>query len=113
MLYINRLNSGFLEMSANTAFLFNPSQCLRVVLSLALLFAAWHVTQHDIAFAGQTDAHEECQVCRLTQTPTSANTVSPALMPLYVLLQLSAVAIVLSSVKTPVQQHRARAPPAH
>lgn len=67
---------------------------LRSIMAILLVFAAWHVTQHEVPVTGNGDTHEECQVCRLGHTPSSDVDVAPSTLPLF-LLQLVTLAVVL------------------
>ena len=47
------------------------NRMLRIILVLAMSFAAWHVTSHEVDFSGEASGHEECQLCLLSHTPTA------------------------------------------
>jgi len=47
------------------------SRNLRLVLIFFLLFALWHVAQHDAPDAIGTDTGHDCQVCRLGHAPAA------------------------------------------
>jgi len=82
-----------------------------ILLVVGLLFTTWHVTQHEIAFAGDNEAHEECQVCRLTHTPATDVDSSVSLLPLFILIALSISTAIRFISPYKHQTQRARAPP--
>ena len=87
------------------------NRTLRIILAMAMLFAAWHVTSHEIDISGEVGSHEECQLCLLSHIPIAH---SPALAWFAPLLIFSRI-LILPIDQRPGQSFRyilgARAPP--
>jgi len=87
------------------------NRLLCIFLVVAMLFAAWHVTSHEIDISGEVTSHEECQVCRLGHAPIID---LPTLTWFVPLLLLSLILLIPTVLRTN-QSHRyilgARAPP--
>lgn len=66
------------------------NRLLRLVLAFALVFAALHVSLHDMDVEAAGPDHQ-CQVCRLNQMPAASVSPSLLLAPLLVLAFVAAV----------------------
>lgn len=49
----------------------NKDLIQRILLIAILVFASWHFTSHDVSVTHDTNAHEECQVCRVNHIPVA------------------------------------------
>lgn len=84
---------------------------LRIVLVAVLVFAAWHVSSHDLDTLSDISSHTECQVCRLNHVPIADLPILIWIMPLFII----SLALVIPALQRPTQSFRytlgARAPP--
>ena len=90
---------------------FYQQQLLRIVLSVALIFAALHVAFHDLDISSNINDAEECQVCRISNVPTDL-VAAPALLASLFLLSY---VLIVPAFQPPTLRHQhilgARAPP--
>jgi hypothetical protein len=85
---------------------------LQMLLVVLLVSSVWHVAIHDIIVSGDINAQEECQVCRLTNIPTTDGV--PVLSLIVPLVLLAFISVTSNQQHYP--QHSsytlgARAPP--
>ena len=84
---------------------------LRMMLTVLLVFAAWHVSTHDIDISGDLNIDEHCQVCRLTHVPTTDLAILTLILPVFVLSIVRLVSVIKPSTRLYRNSFRARAPP--
>jgi hypothetical protein len=86
-----------------------PGKLLSLLLAFSLLFAALHVSQHDLVEGGGgPTGHSECQLSHVPGAQLCAPLVPTLLLVLAFVLALSAIAIYTQS---PLRLQRIRAPP--
>ena len=61
---------------------------LRLVLTLCVLFALWHVSQHGARDVINTDNGSDCQVCRLAHAPADGGALHLTVAPVFIFAQL-------------------------
>lgn len=61
---------------------------LRLVLTLFVLFALWHVSQHGARDVINTDNGSDCQVCRLAHAPADGGVLTLAVTAVFVFAQV-------------------------
>lgn len=84
---------------------------LRIMLTVVLVFAAWHVATHDIDISSDLNIDEHCQICRLNHVPIAD---LPILAWIASILLLSLVRLVPTHQRSIVSYRNtlgARAPP--
>jgi len=84
---------------------------LRIMLTVLLVFAAWHVATHDIDISGDLNIDEHCQVCRLTHVPTTDLATLTLILPVFVLSIVPLVSVIQPSTPLYRNPFHARAPP--
>jgi len=84
---------------------------LRVTLAVVLVFAALHVSTHDIETSDDIDSQEHCQVCRLNQLPISDLPTLAWIVPLLALILLRPIPALQHPTKIHLSSFSARAPP--
>lgn len=87
------------------------SRLLRMILSVALVFAALHVSSHELYISNDGGSTQDCQVCHLNKIPFDTPPDFTWVLPL---LLLSSI-LLISAHSQPTQIYRhilgARAPP--
>ena len=84
---------------------------LQVMLAVVLVFAALHVSTHNIETSGDLDSQEHCQVCRLNHIPISDLPTLTWIVPLLALVLIHSIPALQQPTKIHRSTFSARAPP--
>jgi len=94
-------------LSRNT----HENHLIRLVMVIALLFAALHIALHELDMGSGLDEHDKCQVCRLSHSPATSLPVPSLSSPLQFLIYLAFVNDTKFQVSNSFHAQWARAPP--
>ena len=84
---------------------------LRIMLTVVLVFAAWHVASHDIDISNDLNVDEQCQVCILNHVPISDLPTLAWIIPILLLSLVHLVPKLEGFISSYRNTHGARAPP--
>ena len=83
---------------------------VRIVLAMALVFAAFHVSLHDLDFSGDVNNHE-CQVCRINHVPIADLPTHSLTIPILLLCLILVITVFQQRSQSYHYINGARAPP--
>jgi len=90
---------------------FYLNHLLRMILSVALVFATFHVVFHELDISNNHSDTEECQFCRINNVPFTLQSVPDLVVPLFLLSSV----LIIPAFQQPTLNNKhilgARAPP--